>query len=339
MVPRTTDSTTDSASPAPAGGDAGGRYRWLVCGLLFLATTINYIDRQILVADQADPRQRARTGRTPNSVQVNSAFQVAYAVSLLLFGVFIDRFGAKIGYARLDRRLEPGGRRPRAGRQRRRLHRRARRRWASARAATSRRRSRRSRSGSRSGSARFATALFNSGANVGAIVAPAIVPAHRGDVGLARRRSSSWASSGSPGCCSGCRSTTIPRSRRGLSRDELASHPLRRRPSGAAGSEPLPWRAILRYRQAWSFIVAKFAHRSGLVVLPHLAARLLQEDAGARHQEQLGSPGHDLRDHHRAQHRGRLAHRLPRAPRLDASRARARRRCSSSPAACCRSSS
>ena len=94
MVPR----TTDSASPAPAGGDAGGRYRWLVCGLLFLATTINYIDRQILsllkpILDDKLHWTNQQFG------QVNSAFQAAYAVGLLLFGVFVDRFGSRIGYA------------------------------------------------------------------------------------------------------------------------------------------------------------------------------------------------------------------------------------------------
>ena len=46
MVPGTTDSETPAAAAAPR--DGSGRYRWLVCGLLFLATTINYIDRQIL---------------------------------------------------------------------------------------------------------------------------------------------------------------------------------------------------------------------------------------------------------------------------------------------------
>src|SRR5437763_14739090 len=94
-VPRTTDSTTDSAPPAPAGGDAGGRYRWVVCGLLFLGTTINYIDRQILsllkpILDDKLHWTNQQFG------QVNSAFQAAYAVGLLLFGVFVDRFGSRI---------------------------------------------------------------------------------------------------------------------------------------------------------------------------------------------------------------------------------------------------
>ena len=39
----------------------------------------------------------------------------------------------------------------------------------------------------------------------------------------------------------------------------------------------MPWSSILGYRQAWSFYRRKIPDRSGLVVLPHLAARLFQE--------------------------------------------------------------
>ena len=73
-----------------------------------------------------------------------------------------------------------------------------------------------------------------------------------------RCRSSSWAASGSPGCCSGCPSTTIPSRVRRVSPAELAYLAADSAADGPAGSEPLPWHAILRYRQAWSFIVAKF---------------------------------------------------------------------------------
>ena len=75
-----------------------GRYRWVVCGLLFLATTINYIDRQILALVKEFLDQEL--GWTNEQFgMVNSAFQGAYAVGLLGFGWFVDRFGTKIGYA------------------------------------------------------------------------------------------------------------------------------------------------------------------------------------------------------------------------------------------------
>ena len=74
------------------------RYRWLVCLLLFLATTINYVDRQILalvkpILDEQFRWTNAEYGR------VNAAFQLAYAVGLLSFGALVDRVGTKIGYA------------------------------------------------------------------------------------------------------------------------------------------------------------------------------------------------------------------------------------------------
>ena len=115
--------------PATMTAERIGRYRWLVCGLLFLATTINYVDRQILALvkpildDQLRlDERRIRAGQL--------AFQAAYAVGLLLFGVLVDRIRHEDWLRGLDRGLEPGGDRARAGRQRRRLLRRRAWRWA-----------------------------------------------------------------------------------------------------------------------------------------------------------------------------------------------------------------
>lgn len=74
------------------------RYRCTVCALLFLATAINYVDRQILsllkpILDQELGWTNAQFGC------VNSAFQGACGVGLHGFGWFIDRFGTKLGYA------------------------------------------------------------------------------------------------------------------------------------------------------------------------------------------------------------------------------------------------
>src|SRR5262249_52753903 len=74
------------------------RYRWLVCALLFLAAVINYMDRQIL--SLLKPLLDTELGWTNEQFgQINAAFQAAYAIGLLLFGAFIDRFGTRIGYA------------------------------------------------------------------------------------------------------------------------------------------------------------------------------------------------------------------------------------------------
>ena len=73
-------------------------YRWTICALLFFATTINYIDRQILslIKEILD----AELGWTNEEFGiVNSAFQGAYGFGLVAFGWFIDRYGTKIGYA------------------------------------------------------------------------------------------------------------------------------------------------------------------------------------------------------------------------------------------------
>lgn len=74
------------------------RFRWFIVGLLFLATTINYIDRQILAL--LKPTLDRELGWTNEQYgMINSAFQFTYAISYVVFGWFIDRFGIKIGYA------------------------------------------------------------------------------------------------------------------------------------------------------------------------------------------------------------------------------------------------
>src|SRR3954451_20099644 len=90
--------TATVPSPLPEEAHPMGRYRWVVCALLFLATTINYVDRQILtlIKEFLD----AELGWSNEQFGlVNSAFAGAYAIGLLLFGWFVDRYGTKIGYA------------------------------------------------------------------------------------------------------------------------------------------------------------------------------------------------------------------------------------------------
>src|SRR5690242_9485735 len=88
-----------SAIDLPGGGNARiGRHRWVVCALLFFATTVNYVDRQIL--SLLKPILDGELGWTNQQFgEINAAFQASYAVGLLLFGAFIDRVGTKLGYA------------------------------------------------------------------------------------------------------------------------------------------------------------------------------------------------------------------------------------------------
>ena len=84
-------------NPAP-GSSAANKHRWVILALLFFATTINYIDRQILALLKPMLDSELKWSNEAYGY-INSAFQGAYALGLLGFGWFIDRFGVKIGYA------------------------------------------------------------------------------------------------------------------------------------------------------------------------------------------------------------------------------------------------
>lgn len=75
-----------------------GRYRWVICALLFFATTINYIDRQVIGILAKDLKQIIGWTEIEYG-NITAAFNVAYAVGLLVAGRLIDRYGTKIGYA------------------------------------------------------------------------------------------------------------------------------------------------------------------------------------------------------------------------------------------------
>jgi MFS transporter, ACS family, hexuronate transporter len=74
-----------------------GRVRWTVCALLFAATTINYIDRQVLGILAPDLQQQIGWNELQYGYIV-SAFQAAYALGLAVAGRLMDRLGTRIGY-------------------------------------------------------------------------------------------------------------------------------------------------------------------------------------------------------------------------------------------------
>jgi ACS family hexuronate transporter-like MFS transporter len=75
-----------------------GRYRWTICGLLFAATAINYIDRQMIGV--LKPVLQADLGwRESEYADIVFWFQAAYAVGYLGIGRFMDVAGARFGYA------------------------------------------------------------------------------------------------------------------------------------------------------------------------------------------------------------------------------------------------
>ena len=228
--------------------------RWVVCALLFFATTINYIDRQILALIKEFLDRELHWSNEQFGL-VNSAFQGAYAVGLLFFGWFVDRYGTKLGYAvsiiawslaamshalvgsvngfftaRVALGVSEGGNFPSAIK-------------AVALWFPKRERA-------------FATAIFNAGANVGAIIAPATIPfiafrfGWRAAFVIAGILGFLWLLFWFP-------LYDVPEKRKRVSAEEL-EHIRSDREDAGAVTGPMGWIHALRYRQAWSFVVAKF---------------------------------------------------------------------------------
>lgn len=232
------------------------RFRWVICSLLFAATTINYIDRQIL--SLLKPLLDAELGWTNAQFgMINSAFLASYGVSVFFFGWFVDKFGTKIGYsvsiiawstaaighalvnsvtgffgARVALGLGEGGNFPAAVK-------------ATAQWFPPNERA-------------FATSLFNSGANVGAIVAPILVPPIALALGwhwpfiIAGLAGVAWIFFWLP-------LFDFPEQSPRVSASELAhiesGSPA---PTEESLTTRVTWGAVLRHREAWSLILAKF---------------------------------------------------------------------------------
>ena len=75
-----------------------GRFRWVICALLFFATTVNYVDRTVLGV--LEPELKKEIGWTATQYgDINSAFNLAYAVGFLIAGWMMDRIGTRWGYS------------------------------------------------------------------------------------------------------------------------------------------------------------------------------------------------------------------------------------------------
>ncbi|MCC9137236.1 MFS transporter [Pontibacter silvestris] len=158
-----------------------GNYRWVIVALLFFATTINYLDRQVIGLLKPTLEQQFNWTEQDYS-RIVMAFSASYALGLLFFGRLVDRIGTKLGYtisvviwsvsamfhavakstfgfgvARSALGLSEAGNFPAAIK-------------AVAEWFPKRERA-------------LATGIFNSGANIGAVVAPVMVPAILGAYG------------------------------------------------------------------------------------------------------------------------------------------------------------
>lgn len=228
-----------------------GNIRWVICALLFAAVVLSYIDRLVLPTLKPDLQARygwSETGYADLAIW----FQGAYGVAYVLFGRFVDRFGARIGYsvavtlwtfghvlhaaftstagmaiARIPLAIGEAGTFP------------------SALAAANEWFPKRERA--------LAIGIFNAGSNIGAIVTPLVVPIIAVTFGWRM----AFIATGL---------LTIlwlaawllfyhqPAKHPALSAEERAwieSEPLE-------AQRPIPWRVLLRLRQTWAYILGRF---------------------------------------------------------------------------------
>ena len=79
-----------------------GKYRWTICSLVFFATTVNYLDRAVISLLKpyiAQDFKWDKIAEAANYANIEIAFKIAYAFGMLGAGRFIDKMGTKIGYA------------------------------------------------------------------------------------------------------------------------------------------------------------------------------------------------------------------------------------------------
>ncbi len=74
-----------------------GKYRWTICALLFFATTVNYLDRQVLSLLKPELEELYGWSNT-DYANITAIFQFVYAISMLFAGRFVDKLGTKWGY-------------------------------------------------------------------------------------------------------------------------------------------------------------------------------------------------------------------------------------------------
>jgi MFS family permease len=106
----TSNGALDSPLAANTGGVAGvsgnvgalitdpvGHWRWIICGLLFFATTFNYVDRQVIGLLKPTLQHELNWSEL-DYAHIILLFQMAYALGYLVMGPLIDRLGTRRGY-------------------------------------------------------------------------------------------------------------------------------------------------------------------------------------------------------------------------------------------------
>lgn len=236
-----------------------GTYRYTICALLFFATTINYIDRHVISLLKPFLEKTFSWSEGDYSYIV-IAFQVSYALGMLFVGRLIDKVGTKVGYiisilgwslaamghaiarssfgfgvARAALGVSEAGNFPAAIK------------------TTSEWFPKKERA--------FATGIFNSGANIGAVVAPLTVPFIAVNFGW------QWAfiltgALGFVWLVFWIIMYEIPERNKRVSKEELAYINSDDDEAETLVSEEqkpkTPWLKLLRYKQTWAFLLGKF---------------------------------------------------------------------------------
>jgi MFS transporter, ACS family, hexuronate transporter len=96
--PSQTSVSASSTVQAQDGVVRIGRYRWYICGLLFVASVINYIDRQVLSILKPTLQQQFGWSELDYG-DIVFAFQLAYAIGFIIAGRMMDGLGTRIGFA------------------------------------------------------------------------------------------------------------------------------------------------------------------------------------------------------------------------------------------------
>jgi MFS transporter, ACS family, hexuronate transporter len=236
--------TANSVAPPGLG------YRWTICALIFFATTINYVDRQV-IGILAPTLQHDLLWSESEYAAITQAFSFAYAMGFLGAGRFLDRVGVKNGYAAAIvwwtvAAMSAAFAQTVAG-------------FATARAALGLGESGNFPAAIKATAEWFpkkeralATGIFNAGTNVGAIVAPLAVPY------IALNWGWRWAfiATGALGFIWLVLWWFVyetPEHNKRLSREEFAyirSDPIER-------ETPVSYLGILRHRQTWAFVLGK----------------------------------------------------------------------------------
>lgn len=229
-----------------------GNYRWTICALIFFATTVNYLDRQVIGILKPLLKTDLGIGEAEYGYIV-TAFQMAYAAGMILAGRVIDKIGTKIGYAlslifwsiaAMAHALAKGP----AG-------------FGAARAFLGI-----SEAGNFPAAIKtvaewfpkkeraLATGIFNSGTNIGAIIAPIVVPWLASKWGWQM----AFIATGAIGfiwLIFWFIFYEVPEKQKRLSSAELAYI---KSDQESEDKTSIPWLTLLKYRQTWAFVVGKF---------------------------------------------------------------------------------